>query len=156
MSDHTIVVIWVIKIFLRWSFCVFLTKSNLPWFMDLTFPVPMQYCSLQHWTLLPPPDTSILGIVFALAQPLHSFWSCSLLFSSRILGTYRLGKFILQCHIFLPFHTVHRILKARTLKWSAIPFSSRPHFVRTLHHDTSVLGSPTWLKAVSAWLSQSP
>ena len=26
-------------------FC--LTTSNLPWFMDLTFQVPMQYCSLQ-------------------------------------------------------------------------------------------------------------
>ena len=31
-------------------FC--LTTSNLPWFMDLTFQVPMQYCSLQHWTFL--------------------------------------------------------------------------------------------------------
>ena len=30
-----------------------LTTSNLPWLMDLTFQVPMQYCSLQHWTLLP-------------------------------------------------------------------------------------------------------
>ena len=30
---------------------------NLPWFMDLPFQVPMQYCSLQHWTLLSPPDT---------------------------------------------------------------------------------------------------
>ena len=29
-----------------------LTTSNLPWFLDLTFQVPMQYCSLQHWTLL--------------------------------------------------------------------------------------------------------
>ena len=29
-----------------------LTTSNLPWFMDLTFQVPMQYCSLHHWTLL--------------------------------------------------------------------------------------------------------
>ena len=29
-----------------------LTTSNLPWFMDLTFQVPMQYCSLQHRTLL--------------------------------------------------------------------------------------------------------
>ena len=27
-----------------------LTYSNLPWFMDLTFQVPMQYCPLQHWT----------------------------------------------------------------------------------------------------------
>ena len=25
-----------------------LTTSNLPWFMDLTFQVPMKYCSLQH------------------------------------------------------------------------------------------------------------
>ena len=30
-----------------------LTTSNLPWFMDLTFQVLMQYCSLQHQTLLP-------------------------------------------------------------------------------------------------------
>ena len=35
-----------------------LTTSNLPWFMDVTFQVPMQYCSLQHQTLLAPPDTS--------------------------------------------------------------------------------------------------
>ena len=29
-----------------------LTTSNLPWFMDLTFQFPMQYCSLQYWTSL--------------------------------------------------------------------------------------------------------
>ena len=29
-----------------------------PWFMDLTFQVPVQYHSLQRWTLLSPPDTS--------------------------------------------------------------------------------------------------
>ena len=29
----------------------FLTTCNLPWFMDLTFHVPMQYCCLQHRTL---------------------------------------------------------------------------------------------------------
>ena len=34
-----------------------LTTSNLPWFMDLTFQVPMRYCSLQHQTLLPSPVT---------------------------------------------------------------------------------------------------
>ena len=28
-----------------------------------------------------------------------------------------------QCHIFLPFHTVCGVLKARTLKWFAIAFS---------------------------------
>ena len=43
------------------------------------------------------------------------------------------------CPMFLPFHTVHGVLKARTLKWFAIPFSSGPHFFRTLHHDLSIL-----------------
>ena len=33
-----------------------LTTSNLPWFMDLTFQIPMQYCSLQHQILLSSPE----------------------------------------------------------------------------------------------------
>ena len=41
-----------------------LTTSNLPWFMDLTLQVPMQYCSLQHQTLLPSPVTSTIGRCF--------------------------------------------------------------------------------------------
>ena len=41
-----------------------LTTSNLPWFMELMFQVPMQYCSLQHLTLLPPPVTSTTGHCF--------------------------------------------------------------------------------------------
>ena len=45
-----------------------LTTSVFPWFMDRTFQVPMQYCSLQHWTLLSPPDTSAAG---------HCFCFCS-------------------------------------------------------------------------------
>ena len=32
-------------------------------------------------------------------------------------------------------HMVHGVLKARILKWFAIPFSSGPHSVRPLHHD---------------------
>ena len=31
---------------------------------------------------------------------------------------------------FLPFPTVHEVLKARILKWFVIPFSSGPHSVR--------------------------
>ena len=42
----------------------FLTRSNLPWFTDLTFQVPMEYCSLQHRTLLPSPVTSTTGCCF--------------------------------------------------------------------------------------------
>ena len=50
--------------------------------------------------------------------------------TSSILGTYLPGEFIFQCPIFLPFHTVHGVLKARILKWFAIPFSTGPHSVR--------------------------
>ena len=41
-----------------------LTTSNLPWFVDLTFQVPMQYSSLQHWTLLPSLVISTAGFCF--------------------------------------------------------------------------------------------
>ena len=120
-----------------------LTTSNLPWFMDLTFQVPMQYCSLQHQT------TSITSHIHSWV--LFLLWLrlfilsviISPLFSSSTLGTYWPGEFIFQCPIFLPFHTVHGVLKARILKWFAIPFSSGSYFVRTLHHDLSVLGGPT-------------
>ena len=55
-----------------------LTTSSLPWFMDLTFKVPMQYSFLQHQTLLPSPVTSTtecycFGSSFFLELFLH--WS---------------------------------------------------------------------------------
>ena len=65
------------------------------------------------------------------------------LISSSILGTYQSREFIFQCYIFFPFHTVPGVLKARNLKWFAIPFSSGPHSFRPLHHDPSVLGGST-------------
>ena len=40
------------------------------------------------------------------------------LISSSTLGTDRPGEFIFQCPIFLPFHTVHGVLKARILQWT--------------------------------------
>ena len=42
-----------------------------------------------------------------------------------------------------PGSPVPGILQARLLEWVAISFSSGPHFVRTLHHDPSILGGPT-------------
>ena len=106
----------------------------------------MQYCSLQHRTYLHHQSHPQLG-VFLFVCLFVLLWFClfilpvvfSLLISGRILGTYWPGKFIFQCLIFLFFPTVHGIFKARTLKWFAIPFSSRPCFVRTLHHDPYVL-----------------
>ena len=41
-----------------------LTTSKLPWFMDLTFQVPMQYCFLKHQTLLFSPVISTTGCCF--------------------------------------------------------------------------------------------
>ena len=38
-----------------------LTTSNLLWFMNLRFQVPIQYCSLQRQTLLSSPDTYTAG-----------------------------------------------------------------------------------------------
>ena len=35
---------------LMFTLAICLTTSNLPWFMDLTFQVPLQCCSSQHWT----------------------------------------------------------------------------------------------------------
>ena len=52
------------------------------------------------------------------------------LISSSILGTYQPGEFLFQYSIVLPLHTVHGVLKARILKWFAIPFSRGPYSVR--------------------------
>ena len=41
-----------------------LTTFNLPWFLDLTFQVPMQYHSLQHRTWLPSPVIPTRGCWF--------------------------------------------------------------------------------------------
>jgi len=50
-----------------------LATSSLPWFMDLTFQVPMQYCSLQHQTLLLSPVASTTGCRFCFGSILSFF-----------------------------------------------------------------------------------
>ena len=102
-------------------FC--LTTYNLPRFMDLTFQVPMQYFSLQLRTLLPSPVISTTGCfcfgsVSSFFLELFLHWSPVAYWAPR--------EFIFQCPIFFPFHTLHGVLKARILKWFAIPFSSGP------------------------------
>ena len=121
-----------------------LTTSNLPWFMDLTFQVPMQYCSLQHRTLLLSTVTSTAGCCFCFGS-IPSFFLELFLHSSPVAywAPTDLGS---SSFSFLSFclHAVHGVLKARILKGFAIPFSSGPHTVRPLHHDPPVLGGPTW------------
>ena len=55
-----------------------LTASNLPWFMDVTFQVPMQY----FFTAEDFPSITTTGCCFALAQPLHFFPDLFLCFST--------------------------------------------------------------------------
>ena len=125
----------------------FLTTSNLPWFMDLTFQVPMQYCSLQALDLASITSHIHKWVLFLLwLHPFILSGVISPLISSSILGTYWPGEFLFQYPIILPFHTVQGVHKARILKWFAIPFSSGPHSVRPLHHDP-----PIWV-APQAWL----
>ena len=66
-----------------------LTTSSLPWFMDLKLQVPMQYCSLQHWTLLSSPVTST-------AEHCFHFGSASLFFLQLFLHSSPLAYWALN------------------------------------------------------------
>ena len=115
-------------------------SDYLPFFMDLTFQVPMQIAlSASAFTSI---TSHILNwVLFSLW--LHLFilsGVISSLISSSILGIYRPGKFIFQCPIFLPFHTGHGILKARILKW--LPF---PSPVDHILSELSTKSHPSWV-----------
>ena len=114
----------------------------------------MQYCSLQHRTLLLSPVTPTTGYCFCFGS-IPSFFLELFLHWSPVAywATYWPGEFLFQYPIILPFHTVCGVLKARTLKWFAISFSSGPHSVRSLHHDPPILGCPTGM-AYFHWVRQ--
>ena len=63
---------------IKWVAIPCLTTSNLPWFKDLTFQVPMQYCCLQHWTLLLSPVISTTGCCFCFGSISSFFLELSL------------------------------------------------------------------------------
>ena len=132
-----------------------LTTSNFLWFMDLILQVPMQYCSLQqHQTLLSSPGTSTTGHSFHFGSASSFFLELFLCSSPVAYWTpTNLGGLIFQCHIFLPFHTVHGVLKARILKWFAIPFSSGPRFVRPWLAETCPSATPhSEMRCLAPWL----
>ena len=120
--------------------------------MDLTFQVPMQYCSLQHRTLLSPPDTTTTGHCFCCGSA-SSFLLELVLHSSPVAywAPTDWGVHFSGLHV-LPFLTVyyiyvavvqslssvclcdprvcspsgssvHRILQASILEWAAISSS---------------------------------
>ena len=84
-----------------------LTTSSLPWFMNLTFQVPMQYCALQHRTLLPPPVISTtqcwfcFGSVSSFFLELFLHWSPLAYWARTDLG--RSCFSVLFFCLFIPF-----------------------------------------------------
>ena len=116
-----------------------LTTSNLPWFMDPTFQVPMQYSSLQQWTLLPSPVTLATGYCFCF-DIISSFFLELFLHSSPVAywaPTNRGSSSFSVISFYL--HIVHGVVKARILKWFAIPFS-----VGYILSELTTMAIPSW------------
>ena len=116
-----------------------LTISNLPWFMDLTFQVPMQYCFLQHWTLLLSPVTSTTGYCYCFGSipsfflELFLHWSPVSYWAPTDLGHSSFS--ILSFCLFMLFMGF-----SRQEYWSGLPFPSPGDHILS---DPSVLGGPT-------------
>ena len=108
--------------------------------MDLAFQVP--FCNIVLYSIglyLYHQAHPQLGVDFALRCSKNNFSSFFLelfLYFSAVAywEPTILGSSSFSVISFCLF-TVHGLLKASMLKWFAIPFSSGPHFVRTLHDD---------------------
>ena len=119
-----------------------LITSNLPLFMDLTFQVPMQYCSLQHQTLLPSPITSTTGCFFCFGSVSSFFlelflhWSPVAYWAPTNLGnsSFSVLSFYLLT-LFMGF--------SRQGYWSGLPFPS------PVDHILSELSTMTHLSWVA-------
>ena len=118
-----------------------LTTSNLPWFMDLTFEVPMQYCSLQHRTLLPSPVTSTTGCYFCFGSVSSFFlelslhWSPVAYWAPVDLGSSSFS--VLSFCLFILFMGF-----SRQEYWSGLPFPSPVDHVLS---DLSTMTCPSWV-----------
>ena len=83
----------------------------------------MQYCSLQHWTLLSPPDTSITGCHFLFGPDSSFLLELFILFFPVAYWTPTdLEKLIFQCHVFLLFILFMGF--SRQEHWGCLPFPS--------------------------------
>ena len=118
-----------------------LTTCNLPWFMDLIFQVPMQYCSLQHWTLIPSPVTSTTGCRFYSGST-SSFFLELFLHGSPVaywaptdLGSSSFS--VLSFCLFILFMGF-----SRQEYWSGLPFPSPVDHVLS---ELSTMTCPSWV-----------
>ena len=123
------------------TLAIYLTTSNLPGFMDLTFQVPMHYCSLQHQTFLPSPVTTTTGCCFCfdsvssffLELVLHwspvAYWAPTYLESSSFS--------VLSFCLFILFMGF-----SRQEYWSGLPF---PSPVDHILSEFSTMTHPSWV-----------
>ena len=118
-----------------------LTTSNLPWFMDLTFQVPIQYCSLQHQTLLPSPVTSTTGCCFCFGSvssfflKLFLYWSPVACWAPANLGNSSFS--VLSFCLFILFMGF-----SSQEYWSGLPF---PSPVDQILSDLSTMTCLSWV-----------
>ena len=117
-----------------------LMTSYLTWLMNLTFQVPMQYCSLQHWTLLPHSVTSTAGCCFCFDSVSSFFlelflhW-CPLAYWAPIdLGSSSVSA--LSFCLFILFMEF-----SRQEYWSGLSFSSPVDHVLS---ELSTMAHPSW------------
>ena len=117
-------------------FIFLFTETTLSFIVLVYCLLRLIFYLFQLWIYYFLPSTSRHYFHFG---PASLFFLELFLFPSSILDTYLPEGIIFWCYIFLPFHTVHGVLKAKILEWFVIPVSSGPGFVRTLHHDPSFL-----------------
>ena len=118
-----------------------LSTSNLPWFIDLTFQVPMQYCSLQLLTLFPSPVTSTTGFCFHFGS-ISSFFLELFIHSSPVAywtpTDLRSSSFsVLSFCLFILF-----VGFSRQEYRSGLPFPSPVDFVLS---ELSTMTCPSWV-----------
>ena len=119
----------------------YLNTSNLPWFMDLIFQVPMQYCSLQHQTLLPSPVPSTSRYFFHFGS-VSSFFLEFFLHSSPVAcwapTDLESSSFSVRSScLFILFMGF-----SRQEYWSSLPF---PFPVDHVLSDLSTMIHPSWV-----------
>ena len=118
-----------------------LTASSLPWFMNLTFQVPMHYCSLRPWTLLLLPVTCTAGYCFCFDSipsfflELFLHWCPVAYWAHTDLGSSSFS--ILSFCLFILFMGF-----SRQEYWSGLPF---PSPVNHILSDLSTMTHPSWV-----------
>ena len=112
----------------------------------------MQYCSLPHWTLLSPPNTSVTEHNFWFG-PASSFFLEQCLLSSPVAYETNsdLGPFLLVSYLFAFSDCAWHSWDENTEVVCHLLLSG-PHFVRTLHHDLCILVGPEWHGSWFHWL----